>query len=173
MKIKLTIAIFAIAGGLQIQSALAADWTERTEFNPSAATFDSGELSFDLNGMYASRNRDNFRGDAVGAGVGVNYFFSRYLGVGADTYLDDFDYPNHLDASFMARYPLQQLSFAPYAVVGFGRQFHDVSQWTGHIGAGGEYRFNRKTGVFVEYRRVLPDQSKDFDLWRFGLRFRF
>src|SRR5256885_8890545 len=47
------------------------------------------EFSLDLLGSYATRNRHG-HSDAFGFGVGANYFWMRYFGVGLDTYADAF-----------------------------------------------------------------------------------
>jgi hypothetical protein len=144
------------------------------EYTEGGRKFDAKEFSLDLFGIGATRNRENFADDdTIGLGAGVNYYFTRYFGASAETYIDDWDLPNHLDFSALARYPIEEWSLAPYALLGFGRQFHDVSQWTAHIGGGAEFRLNRMTGVFVDVRGVFPDKSPDLTLWRFGVRLRF
>ena len=93
--------------------------------------------------------------------------------MGADTYADAFEAPYLLNFSGIYRYPIQDMGFAPYAFAGFGRQWEHAAQWTGHIGAGIEYRVNMHTGVFFDGRRVFTDITKDYSLWRFGLRLGF
>jgi len=166
------ISIVAV-GSLLGWTALADDLGDRLRFAPDQASFESQELTLDLAGIYGSRNRQNFHGSTGGLGLGVNYFFTKYLGVGADTYFDEVDFPNHIDASLLGRYPLEKFPLAPYGIAGFGRQFNDVSQWTAHLGLGAEYRFNRKMGAFIDFRHVFADKSQDLDLWRFGVRMGF
>ena len=53
------------------------------------------------------------------------------------------------------------------------RAARSVCWASGHIGLGVEYRFNARTGVFLDARRVFPDSTDDYALWRFGLRLAF
>ena len=133
--------------------------------------FGGNELGYEFFGTWASRDRKNLDDDQLGLGAGVNYFFTRNIGVEAETYLEDFDWPDHLDLSAVARFPLSSLSIDPYVYAGFGRQWRDNIQWTGHIGAGAEYRWSGRTGVFFDIREVFAD--KDFTLLRLGVRFGF
>ena len=148
--------------------------TPSFQYRPGAANFSGKEWTADVFGLWASRDRESLSGDnTAGFGLGGNYFYNTYLGFGAETYIDEFDYPNHLDGSVILRYPIQKWNLAPYVFGGFGRQFHDVSQWTSHVGAGVDFRFNDRTGLFSDVRAIFPDRSRDLALWRFGVRFRF
>jgi hypothetical protein len=109
----------------------------------------------------------------LGIGVGLNYFFTTWLGAGLETRVEEFDWPNQISASFFARYPVEKWRLAPYAYGGCGRQFHDGAQWLFHIGAGVDYRLTPVLGLFCDVRETFPETSSDFTLWRFGLRFRF
>lgn len=173
MKIKCLMAVLAFLGITMAREANAATWNDWTEYNPATASFNEQEWRFDIAGIYGTKDRSDFSDNAGGLGVGVNYFVTRYLGAGVDTYMDDFDFPNHVDFSALARYPLENLSLAPYGFVGFGRQFRDVAQWTSHIGVGAEYRINHVTGFFVDVRYIFAGESSDLALWRFGVRFGF
>jgi hypothetical protein len=135
--------------------------------------YNAQEFSLDLMGMYATRDKSGQDVDAWGLGVGLNYFFTRNMGVGADTYADAFEVPYLLNASFIYRYPVSDTGFAPYGFAGFGRQWEHAPQWMGHIGLGIEYRINVRTGVFVDARRVFPVETGDYAVWRAGMRFGF
>ena len=128
--------------------------------------FQVHELSLDLYGTV----RDNGH---LGMGAGANYFFTRLLGAGIETRFEKVDWPNQIVVSLFARYPIEQWHLAPYAYGGGGRQFRDGSQWLGHIGGGVDYRFTRCVGVFGDVRETFAESSKDFTLWRFGLRLLF
>jgi hypothetical protein len=158
-----------------VQGSIAATTiSDRFRYEESGDKFDAQELSVDLAGILGSRDRSDFSDDnTLGVGVGVNYFFTHNFGVGADTYLDDVDWPNHVDLSGLARLPIGETGFAPYALAGVGRQFLEGSQWTAHIGGGVEYRFNRMTGAFLDVREIFADKSPDLTLWRLGMRLRF
>jgi opacity protein-like surface antigen len=165
--------VSAIVCAFCIQTVSAADWSTRFQYDTAGPKFNANELQVDLFGLYASRDREHYRSDTLGFGVGANYFFTRHFGVGAETYVDDVHWPRHVDGSFFARYPIEQLSLAPYALAGVGRQFHDVAQWTAHIGLGLDFRLNRATGIFLDVRQVYADRSRDFSLWRAGVRLAF
>ena len=167
-KIWLTAAVLVLTGiCLSAQSS----WPDRFAYSPGSATFGPRELSVDLFGGYATRDKGGADTDAYGIGVGVNYFIFDNIGVGVDTYADAFTTPYLLNVSGIYRYPIAQLGLAPYAFAGFGRQWEHDPRWTGHFGAGVEYRFNTKTGVFVDGRRVFG--GDDYALWRLGFRFAF
>jgi hypothetical protein len=148
-------------------------WSEHFHTESGGYKFGATETTLDVFGsMNVPDNRGFFDG-RLGMGVGVNHFFTPWFGVGADTGIDKIDWPNHFNGSFVLRYPIEKWSLAPYFFTGFGRQFHDVSQWTYHFGGGVDYRLNQKTGLFVDLRETLPETSRDFMLWRFGVRLRF
>ena len=145
------------------------------------------ELSLDLFGTYATKDRwgghNGFdRGgnpgkeDRGGGGVGLNYFFTRFFGIGADSYIEEWKAPYRVNGSAILRYPLDRMGgIAPYIFGGGGRELKYNVQWTYHGGGGVEFRFNRYTGIFGDARRVFSDKSSDFDytLVRGGLRLSF
>ena len=93
--------------------------------------------------------------------------------MGGDTRFESFDWPNHFNGSLIARYPVGQGSWAPYGFGGFGRQFHNTTQWTGHFGGGVDYRLNQSTGLFMDIRRTFTEKTQDATLLRFGVRMKF
>jgi len=136
--------------------------------------YTADEGSVDLFGAWGSRNRDGHSSDAWGPGVGANYFFTQNIGAGVDTYTDGIRLPYLLNLSGIFRYPIPQIPpLAPYGFGGIGRQWDHAAQWTGHIGVGAEYRFRPHTGAFVDLREVFPADTKDYTVFRFGLRFKF
>ena len=146
---------------------------DRLAITPGTALFSPNELSLDVFGYHASRNKDGADTDAWGPGIGINYYFTENFGFGADTYADAFEVPYLLNGSFLVRYPLWDTGLAPYGYAGFGWQWQHAAQWTGHIGAGLEYRFNPKTGVFVDVREVFAAETADYFMVRFGVRIAF
>jgi len=147
-------------------------WSGRFDYDTGGG-YTPREFSLDLLGCYATRDRHGSDSDAWGVGVGVNFFFSRYIGIGADTYADAFKTPYLLNGSLIARYPVPETALAPYAFAGFGRQWDFAPQWLGHIGLGLEFRLNPRTGIFLDARRVFPDITRDYSVWRAGLRLAF
>jgi hypothetical protein len=146
---------------------------QRLEYSPGTHNYRANEWQVDVFGTWGSLDREDFDDDSMGFGLGGGYFFTRYLGVGVETYVEDFEAPNHVDFSVIGRYPLQFLGMAPYALAGVGRQFEDVSQWTGHIGGGAEFRLNPTTGLFTDIRGVFAEDTEDIALIRFGIRLAF
>ena len=161
--------------GLMLASAskVRSQNSDRLVFDPSAALFTANELSLDLFGYHASRNKDGSNTDAWGPGLGVNYFITEFVGVGADTYADAFELPYLINGSAIFRYPILTAGLAPYAFLGVGRQWEHAAQWTGHFGGGVEYRFNPRTGFFVDVRRVFAAETADYTVVRFGFRLAF
>jgi hypothetical protein len=135
--------------------------------------FGAQELSYDLFGSWGTRDREDFDDGQIGIGAGINYFFTPYLGVGADTYIEEIDFPGHLDISAIGRWPLESVPVAPYVFAGFGRQWWDTAQWTTHLGIGVEYRCVERTAIFFDAREVFADKSRDLGLFRLGVRINF
>ncbi len=140
----------------------------------SSDLYTAREGSFDFFGFWGSRDKDGHNSNAWGPGVGLNYFFTQNIGAGVDNYGDAFNLPYLLNFSGIFRYPIPQIPpLAPYGFAGFGRQWDHAAQWTGHLGIGAEYRFRPETGFFVDVREVLPENTGDYTVLRFGLRFNF
>jgi len=159
--------------------ARAAQFEDRFRYDRDAVDkFPPHEMSLDLFGTYATRNRYGVDGDFGGGGAGFNYFFTRYLGIGADSYVEEWKAPYRVNGSLILRYPLQAQNMsgvAPYIFGGGGREMKYLIQWTYHGGGGVEFRFNRYTGIFGDARRVFSDLSSslDYTLVRGGLRLSF
>jgi hypothetical protein len=111
----------------------------------------------------------------LGAGLGVNYFFLRYLGVGAEAYSEDtrHNFVDNVSGSLIGRLPIGNSGFAPYAFAGGGHQFDPVIASFGHVGGGLEYRFIHNVGIFVDARWVWTDRDRDYGLGRAGVRVAF
>lgn len=146
---------------------------QRFEPQPAGNKFGAREFTLDIFGSWRVPDNKDFGGGRLGLGVGANYFFNYYIGAGLDTGVEKFDWPNHLNASVIFRYPIEKWSLAPYAFMGFGRQFHDTAQWTYHIAGGVDYRLNHSTGVFTDVGAIIPGTTRDSILWRLGVRLRF
>ena len=110
-----------------------------------------------------------------GIGVGLNHFFTRHIGIGAEAYSEDTDrhFVDKVSASLIARFPLGESGFAPYAYIGGGRQFDPIELSFGQVGAGVEFRFTPKVGLFLDGRYVLTDGAENHGLARLGLRLAF
>jgi hypothetical protein len=110
-----------------------------------------------------------------GAGVGFNYFFCRYLGIGGDMYSENTTgtFIDSASASLILRLPLGHSGFAPYVYGGGGYLFELGDVWFAQVGAGIEYRFTPHIGTFLDARYVLPDETKYYGVARLGVRFAF
>jgi hypothetical protein len=156
-------------------------WGNHWAYN-AADRYTANELSLDMFGSYLAGERraedlfkTNIRHGFWGGGVGVNYFFTREIGIGGDIEIPDNggNFVNNVDGSLIARIPIVNSGLAPYVFGGGGRQTEPVWQWTGHAGVGIEYRFNPVTGVFADGRYMWVDKTSDEILFRAGVRFVF
>jgi len=150
--------------------------------NNNGDRYTGNELSLDFFASYIAGQRGiehlfdtNIRHGTWGGGVGVNYFFTRNIGIGGDINIPDDggNFINNIDGSLIARLPIGHSGFSPYLFGGGGRQTQPVWEWTGHLGVGAEYRFNPVTGIFVDGRYMWVDKTPDELLLRAGLRFVF
>jgi len=143
----------------------------------------SSELSLDgfgtaSLGSYAIDHPSNNRirqNTEFGAGAGVNYFITRYIGIGAEAYSENTTgvFIDNASGNLILRLPLGQSGFAPYAFGGGGHQFDAAKLWFGQAGAGMEYRFTPHIGVFLDARAVWPNETKYYGVARLGMRFSF
>ena len=119
--------------------------------------------------------REIERDGRLGAGVGVSYFFTRYVGLESYAYTEStgHNFVDNVAGNLIARLPLGHSGVAPYAFGGGGRQFDPVTQWTWDAGAGIEWRFCAHVGIFADARFVWADKTEDYGLGRVGLKFGF
>ncbi|HXI83436.1 MAG TPA: hypothetical protein VNL17_05020 [Verrucomicrobiae bacterium] len=143
--------------------------------NTSCEPFPSNQLSLQAFGTYATRDREGSTKEELGGGLGLTYFFTRYVGLGADTYIAEWKLPYRVNGSVILRLPLpEQLSkLAVYGFGGGGRQFKDIPQYTWHGGGGLEYKFCRQLGLFADAREVFPDKTANYTLVRAGVNVGF
>ena len=164
-------------------------WTSAVTHDSQGPLFTANELSLDLSGSYIAHEgefHDLFKTDIKGnrgrwgGNVGLNYFFTRNLGIGGDFNLA----PNGsgggevLDqalGSLILRFPIDPTGFAPYILGGGGRGLDNTWQWLFHVGGGLEYRFNPVTGIFADARFIWSEHRDDSNaiLFRTGLRIAF
>jgi len=146
-------------------------------------TYRAGELSLDgfgtasvgqytINHLSGDRIRDNTR---LGGGLGLNYFFTRNIGLGAEAYTENNDgaFVDSASANLLLRLPLGQSGVAPYALGGGGYRFDYKATGFAQFGAGLEYRFCPHLGMFLDARAVLPGETKAYGLARLGVRYAF
>jgi hypothetical protein len=141
--------------------------------------FPANQLTLDGFGTYhqtfptfGSQFDRNWKHGNFGGGVGLNYFFVPYLGLGVDTYSEDHGaFFKNVAGSLILRMPVAQSGFAPYIFGGVGGTFDPVNEWTEHAGLGVEYRFSRHIGLFGDWRYTFEEKEPNSNLVRVGVRF--
>jgi hypothetical protein len=142
---------------------------------PPEACFAETELQLDVYAAYSSSDGDH--GDGFGGGLGINYFFQRYFGIGVDTTLTDGDTSAvwQISGSLIGRYPIElgSVCLAPYVKVGGGLQVDGGPE--GYISTGGglEFRVTPRLGIFGEGSYNFSEGENDFAQARLGMRFVF
>jgi hypothetical protein len=141
------------------------------------------EISFDgfAVGEVGQQTLNHFNSESVahhghfGAGGGVNVFFCRYLGIGADAYSVNTTGPfiDSASGNLIARLPIANTGLAPYIFGGGGYQFDSVHQSFEQAGAGLEFRFMEHAGIFIDARYVFADKTENYGVGRAGLRINF
>jgi len=146
--------------------------------------YTAAELSFDAFGSYVADERrfsklfeTSIRHGTWGGGVGLNYFFTREIGIAGDINIpaNDGNFVDQAEGSLILRWPFEPSGWSPYIFGGGGRRTDPDWEWIVHGGVGVEYRFNPVTGIFVDTRYIwhLKDGATDGILFRAGLRFVF
>ena len=154
---------------------------------PVEPCFADRELQLDIfanymHGTHSAVNRD----DGFGGGLGLNYFFTRYIGLGVDASVNTLfrdkkgntqhDGVFNSTGSLIFRYPLElgSLCLAPYALGGGGVQTGAGSTLGSvHAGAGLEWRATPKLGIYGEGRYTWAGGDDDNTRVSLGLRFVF
>jgi hypothetical protein len=146
--------------------------------------FSANELTLDISGSYVAQQRGiehlfetnikHNRG-TWGGNVGVNYFITRNIGIGADANMsaNGGSFVDAVLGDLTLRFPVGNSGFAPYVFGGGGRTTDVTWEWVGHAGLGVEYRFSRKIGLFADGRYIWPENSSDALLLRAGFRIVF
>jgi hypothetical protein len=136
---------------------------------PLVTCFNDQELQLDIFGLYQDGNSDRHAGPIKdhgwGGGLAINYFFSRYIGIGAEGYHvrardngaagGDHDGITNINGMLIFRLPIDDACIAPYAFLGGGASINeDGDDWAvGFGGIGLEYRVvPNKVGLFVDAR---------------------
>jgi hypothetical protein len=109
----------------------------------------------------------------LGTGVGLNYFFTRNIGISAEGFTEN---PRHsffdvADGSMVFRLPFGKSGLAAYIFGGGGHQSDPTASATFHTGGGIEYRFSQHFGAFLEPRIVFKQGNYGFG--RCGVRWNF
>lgn len=168
MKMKLLVTT-AAAAVLLATGARADDGWLNTRFcyaSGDTQLFHAHETSIDLYGLYEAPMRHfiggPFRHGQWGGGVGANYFFTRYLGLGAEVgfLAGEPRFVNNVGGNLIARLPIDKVHLAPYVFGGGGGMFNSinapgpVSTWYADAGVGLEWRLNPHLGIFGDARYI-------------------
>ena len=141
------------------------------------------EFTIDVfGGYFIAETRINGVNDdhGWGGGVGLDYFFHRYFGVGVEG--SAFGVENRANGfanlNAYLRFPIEgRICFAPYLIVGGGWEFSSVhDNLHGHAGLGVDFRVTSKMSIFADARYTWtggPRVNNDFGLFRTGLSFVF
>jgi hypothetical protein len=136
--------------------------------------FRDTELQLDVFGSYSDGRAGH--GDGWGGGLGVNYFFTRILGVGAaaNVYDGNSNGEWNFDLDLIARFPIEGgVCIAPYILAGGGLGANGDTYGTWNVGGGLEWRATSSFGIFGEGRYIWGESSQDTATARVGLRFVF
>ena len=145
--------------------------------------FRAHETSIDIFGT-ASLNEEKFnhatsnsvqKDGRLGAGAGINHFFTRNFGIGGDAYSENANHVfiDNASANLIFRAPIDSIRLAPYAYAGGGYQFENSDRAFAQAGGGLEFRFTKCFGVFADARFVFINDAKDYGVGRLGVRFLF
>lgn len=137
--------------------------------------FKDHEFQLDVFGSWTASEHNNPHKDGWGGGLAVNYFFTKYIGIGVDGNVYDGD-PAVWDATgrIIVRYPIEGTHcFAPYGFAGGGILADSTTVGTFHAGGGLEWRATHTFGVFTEGRYTWGGAAVDAAQVRAGFRFVF
>lgn len=177
-----TIAYSILVGAIAASSAFAGERTvSHKESKDTVSTaipcFKDQEFQIDVFGSFTNGARDYRYDDGFGGGIGANYFFTRYLGVGVDGNVYDGGARGVWSgsASLIARYPIDlgHVCVAPYVFGGGGVRSDGHTLGTEHAGAGLEFRVTPRVGIFGDGRYTWAENRNDAITTRVGLRFAF
>ena len=161
-------------------------WSGHFSYDNAAPKYADQELSLDLfasyinpEGRFGDLFETNLRQGFWGGGAGVNYFFTRYVGLGADFNIsskpDDLNLVDQVTGNVLVRLPLGNSGLAPYMIGSGGRAMSPRYDWLYGGGLGLEMRINPKTGIFSDARFLWANQTQADNrlLIRAGVRLAF
>ena len=185
--------ITGVMAAVAATSAFAGTMTASKEVAPvePPCLFRDNELQLDAFGLgdFYRGNFDMSGRPAWGGGLGLNYFFSRFIGIGIEQDLygrnskgnrsvgsNDFGYTRWATiGNLFLRYPICSMNLAPYLMVGGGANYGNVGggyvgapgsrpnrlagQGFGHVGGGLEYRVTETIGLFSDARYLFSGVS--------------
>lgn len=139
--------------------------------------FKAGEIQLDVFGAWASStaNNDILENNGWGGGIGVNYFITKYFGIGVEgDYLAVDSGLWGVSGNLIARLPFEgTLCWAPYIFVGGGGLFDGSKAGLFDVGLGIDVRITPRIGLILNGSYNTSFQQEDFVMTRAGLRFSF
>jgi hypothetical protein len=170
---KLTYSILACAA--VASSAFAGSEMKEYKGPAPEPCFKDTELQLDIFGSYTDAVHRSEYGDGFGGGIGLNYFFTRNIGLGVSGNIYDGDVNGvwNTDLSVIARFPIENsVCIAPYILGGGGLVTDGGTYGTWHAGGGLEWRATPSFGIFGEGRYIWAEE-RDAAQVRLGARFVF
>jgi len=157
--------------------AVAGTDSKKTVISEEVCKFRDNEFQIDAFGLGAFYQGGR---PGWGGGLGVNYFFARYFGLGVEQ--DLFGRNSDGSAGYtewgtfgnaFLRYPICSWSIAPYAVVGGGVVYGKTKPvGGGTVGGGLEYRLTDNVALFGDARWMYT-QNDNGVMARTGLKVAF
>ena len=172
----MTVTKLWITGMFCVTAALASAQTDGPVFRAKEWSLDVfGSVSIGqetINNISGERIEDDGR---LGLGVAGNYFFTRNLGASIEAYTENaaHSFVDNTSGNLTYRFPIEGIRLAPYVFGGGGRQFDPSELWFAQAGAGAEFRFTSRFGVFVDGRYVFTDGTGNIGVGRLGARVSF
>ena len=177
---KLTLALLTVAVSVTGAFAGTSAKTFKQTVAPAAeCKFRDQELQVDAfaAGAFYNEGRPGW-----GGGLGVNYFFTKFIGIGVEQDIlgrekvgggSNTEWAT--SGNLFLRYPICSLNLAPYALAGGGAAYGTgKGHGFGNVGGGLEYRVTDNIGLFSDARWVYSaEEPKSAVLGRAGLRFAF
>lgn len=184
---KKTLSLLAIVLATAATSFAGQTVSKKVVVPADACRFHANEWQIDCStvgiaGTYGGQSKQG-----LGGNLGVNYFFTKYLGIGIDdsvgsernagmTGFNGLQAFDSLQADLLLRYPICAWNLAPYAMIGGGATWGPASQGDGNVGGGLEYRFMSNLGLFADCRWLYGNNgSKSLSqaMPRIGFRLSF
>ena len=174
MKKYITLAIITLA--MLSSSFAGSDFKVSKNVIEDSCKFRSNEIQIDAFGLGAFYNQGR---PGWGGGLGVNYFFAKYFGLGVEQ--DLFGRNDNGSSSYTEwgtfgnaclRYPICSLNIAPYVIVGGGVIYGKKTVGGGTVGGGLEYRISDNIALFGDARWLYTEDNNAV-MARTGLKFAF
>jgi hypothetical protein len=138
---------------------------------PPAAFYQAGEFQVDLFGSVVTPDLDNY---TTGAGIGVGYYVTRNIGLGAAVtgdWSEQGKLADEIEGTLLYRIPIERSAITFRG----GTAWHiEEGRWTLILGPGLEHRFTRNFGIFTEALMAKRlDSGQVNALGRAGIRVAF